>query len=84
MWVPDPAGEGAGGRRRFIKLAAAAAGTALFGRAARAGDAFPPKDPPWSQALGPGVVDRPYGQPSQFVKDVIRRNVPWLTATAES
>ena len=34
--------------------------------------------------LGPGVVDRPYGQPSEFVKDVIRRNVPWLTATPES
>ena len=34
--------------------------------------------------LGPGIVDRPYGQPSEFVKDVIRRNVPWLTATRES
>ena len=34
--------------------------------------------------LGPGVVDRPYGTPSEFVKDTIRRNVPWLTAGTES
>ena len=77
----------AGGRRTFLKLGAALAGGALFGRgAAEAGtpDAFPPQDAPWSQSLGPGIVDRPYGQPSQFVKDVIRRNVPWLTASNES
>jgi len=73
-----------GGRRRFL-LGAAAAGGAIFGnRVAEAGDAFPPQDAPWSQVIGPGVVDRPYGKPSQFVKDIIRRNVPWLTATAES
>ncbi len=94
MWVPDlrrrtsvrgrdshdPAG-----RRKFIKLGAALAGGALFGRgAAQANDAFPPQDAPWSQSIGPGIVDRPYGQPSKFVKDTIRRNVPWLTASRES
>jgi len=93
MWVPDLSrrtsvrgrdSHDPAGRRTFIKLGAAAAGSALFGRAARADDAFPPKDAPWSQSLGPGIVDRPYGQPSQFVKDVIRRNVPWLTASKES
>ena len=31
-----------------------------------------------------GVDDRPYGQPSEFEKDVIRRDVPWLTATEQS
>jgi len=60
------------------------AGGALFSRAAQADDAFPPKDAPWTQSLGPGIVDKPYGQPSPFVKDVIRRNVPWLTASKES
>jgi sulfane dehydrogenase subunit SoxC len=94
MWVPDLRrrtsvrgrdGHGSAGRRKFIKLGAALAGGALFGRGvAQANDAFPPKDAPWSQSLGPGIVDRPYGQPSQFVKDVIRRNVPWLTASRES
>jgi sulfane dehydrogenase subunit SoxC len=73
------------GRRRFLTLSAAMAGGAVLGgRAAEAADVFPPKDAPWSQMLGPGVVDRPYGIPSQFVKDVIRRNVPWLTATPKS
>ena len=46
--------------------------------------ASPPAEPDWSQSIGPGVVDRPYGKPSDFEKDVIRRNVPWLTATPES
>lgn len=87
VWVPDPRDEqDLAGRRRFIKLGAALAGGAILGRSADAvaADAFPPQDPPWSQSLGPGIVDRPYGQPSQFVKDVIRRNVPWLTASKES
>ena len=73
----------AAGRRQFMTLGAALAGSALFSRRAAA-ESYPPQEPPWSKALGPGVVDRPYGRPSQFVKDVIRRNVPWLTATRES
>ncbi len=73
------------GRRTFLTLGAAVAGGAVFGAGvAEAADAYPPKDPPWSLSLGRGVVERPYGQPSAFVKDVIRRNVPWLTATKES
>ena len=73
------------GRREFIALGAALTGGAIFGRGAvKAAETYPPHEPPWSKTLGPGVVDRPYGQPSQFVKDVIRRNVPWLTATPES
>jgi len=93
MWVPDPRrwtpvrggdSQQPAGRRTFIKLSAAAVGGALLGRDAKAEDASPPKDAPWSQSLGPGIVDKPYGQPSSFVKDVIRRNVPWLTASKES
>jgi sulfane dehydrogenase subunit SoxC len=73
------------GRRKLLTLGAALAGGAVVGQIpARAEDAFPPSDPPWSQMLGPGVVDTPYGQPSEYVKDVIRRNVPWLTASPES
>ncbi len=53
-------------------------------RLVRAGEPSPPVDGEWSQSLGPGVVDRVYGAPSRFEKDVIRRNVPWLTATPES
>jgi sulfane dehydrogenase subunit SoxC len=71
-------------RRRFLTLGAALGAGALAGRTARAADSYPPTDAPWSQMLGPGVVDKPYGEPSEFVKDVIRRNVPWLTATPEA
>jgi sulfane dehydrogenase subunit SoxC len=72
------------GRRRFLTLSAALGAGALAGGAAGAAEFYPPNDAPWSQTLGPGVVDKPYGEPSEFVKDVIRRNVPWLTATPES
>ena len=40
--------------------------------------------PDWTRTLGDGVGVRPYGHPSKFEKDVIRRTVPWLTATPES
>ncbi|HET9616161.1 MAG TPA: molybdopterin-dependent oxidoreductase, partial [Pseudolabrys sp.] len=84
-WREDPAESASGaGRRRFLFGAAAAGGALLGGRRARADEAAPPADPDWSKMLGPGVVDQPYGKPSEFVKDVIRRNVPWLTAGTES
>ena len=38
----------------------------------------------WQRYLGDGVDKRPYGSPSKFEKNVIRRDVPWLTASAES
>ena len=34
--------------------------------------------------MGAGVVERPYGRPADFEADVIRRNVPWLTAGTKS
>ena len=45
---------------------------------------LPPNVPDWTRQLGDGVGVRPYGHPSKFEKDVIRRTVPWLTATPES
>jgi sulfane dehydrogenase subunit SoxC len=74
-----------GTRRSFLRFGAAAASGAVVARAARAGEpAASLTEPDWSQAIGPGVDDRPYGCPSDFEKDVIRRDVPWLTATPES
>lgn len=35
---------------------------------------------PWAQGLGDGVDVTPYGLPIRFEQDVVRRNVPWLTA----
>jgi sulfane dehydrogenase subunit SoxC len=80
--VPSRTGPDPSGRRSFLQLGVAAA--ALVGsESARAADA-PPAEAAWSLSLGPGVVDRPYGQPSKFESDVIRRNVPWLTGSRES
>jgi sulfane dehydrogenase subunit SoxC len=73
-------------RRSFLRAGVAVSGAALLSRAgtAAASESAPPAEPDWSVSTGPGVVDRPYGQPSEFEKDVIRRDVPWLTATKES
>jgi sulfane dehydrogenase subunit SoxC len=75
------------GRRSFLGLGAALSGSLALG--ARSGQAesqpaSPPADAPWSQSLGPGVVDRPYGRPADTEAGVIRRNVPWLSAGTES
>ncbi len=66
-----------------VGLGAAALAVMSPGRA-MADDPSPPGDPDWSQSLGPGIGDKVYGSPSDFEKDVIRRNVPWLTASPES
>jgi len=73
-------------RRSLLRLTGGvAAAFVAGGRSARAADeAAPPADNPWSQSLGPGVVDRPYGKPADAEAGVIRRNVPWLTAGTES
>ena len=74
-------------RRRFLTAGAGAAGAAavaLSGRAARAEKAGPPEVPDWTKQLGPGVGDRPYGTPSPFEKNTVRRTVDWLTASKES
>jgi len=77
-------------RRRFLKTGAFVAGGTVAGGwlapnavAANKGK-LPPKVPPWSQSLGPGVNVGAYGSPSQFEDHVKRRHVEWLTATSES
>jgi len=75
------------GRRSFLTLGAALTGSlALGGKPAIANPVqeAPPADAPWSQSIGAGVVDRPYGRPADTEASFIRRNVPWLTASAES
>ena len=75
------------GRRSFLGLCAALTGSLALGAKpghAEPAQASPPADAPWSQSIGAGVVDRPYGRPSDAEAGVIRRNVPWLTAGTES
>ena len=82
--LPDAAGADALERRGFLKAGLALTGLALGGTSAAANPAeAPPANAPWSQALGAGVVDRPYGRPAESEASVIRRNVPWLTASME-
>jgi len=77
-------------RRAFLSgsvaAGAAVAGGLLSSRGAVAANPenLPPNVPDWSRSLGASVEDAPYGSPSPFEADVVRRNVPWLTATTES
>lgn len=77
-------------RRAFLRGAAAAGGAiagasgALPAIAAGNPENQPPNVPEWTKSLGASVIDRPYGAPSPFEKEVVRRSVPWLTATPES
>ena len=75
-------------RRQFLKgglLAGAGFGAAAsgFGHAALASgkpDQAIMNLPDWQHYLGEPVDAAPYGVPSPFERDVVRRNVPWLTA----
>ncbi|HEX6002067.1 MAG TPA: sulfite dehydrogenase [Hyphomicrobiaceae bacterium] len=82
-------------RRRLLASAAAGLVTAGAGNALAQGttrsiankanpDNQPPNVPEWSKTLGDGVQSRPYGKPSKYESQVIRTDVPWLTASPES
>ncbi|MEM7774989.1 MAG: sulfite dehydrogenase [Pseudomonadota bacterium] len=74
-------------RRNFLTgTVAAGAALAAGTAAARAADGEKAilEIPDWSKSLGVGVDSAPYGKPSEFEKDVVRRHVAWLTASAES
>ena len=73
-------------RRRFLTkgvsvsasaLLATGATSALATEVEKATDVLP--IPPTNKILGRGVVSVPYGLPSKFEKDVLRRNIDWLT-----
>lgn len=77
-------------RRTFLRTGLAAGGAAIgsaaLGAPQNAGNPknLPPNVPSWTQALGDGVATRPYGRPSKFEANVVRRDVEWLTASRES
>ena len=77
-------------RRRFLRAAglagasaAIAAGPSIAGEPAKP-DPLITEVQDWARYLGDGVDKRPYGSPSKFEKGVARRDVSWLTASAES
>ena len=73
-------------RRAFLKGGVVAGGAIVAGSAfAKDGsDKAITEVQEWNQVLGEGVDARPYGKPSEYEKHVVRRNVPWLTASPES
>ena len=60
-------------------VGAVAAGGLASGSSA-ATDGRPPNVPSWTKSLGPGVLTKPYGEPSKHEAHVQRRTVDWLTA----
>ena len=79
------------GRRVVGRAGLGAAAAMLAGGAEAAGvtpaakpDPAIVKLPAWSRVLGEGVDAHPYGMPSKFEKEVVRRDVSWLTANAAS
>ncbi|TNE62927.1 MAG: sulfite dehydrogenase [Rhodobacteraceae bacterium] len=69
-------------RRAFLR-GAAATGVGLAASKAAAQDGPDPlitEKQEWAMSTGAGVDETPYGLPIKYEGDVIRRNVPWLTA----
>jgi len=75
-------------RRSLLKqsLALGAAGTSALSAKAIADTPDPliTEIQDWNRYLGDGVDTNPYGMPSQFENDAVRRDVAWLTADAKS
>ncbi|MGI3169263.1 sulfite dehydrogenase [Pseudooceanicola sp. C21-150M6] len=68
-------------RRAFLQGAATGALTlGATAASAQTPDPLITEKQPWATGLGDGVDATPYGLPIQYEGDVIRRNVPWLTA----
>lgn len=69
-------------RRAFLSAGVASGAALLAGSAAAraAGDPVITEIQDWNRYLGPGVDAAPYGVPSPYEAETVRRNVPWLTA----
>jgi len=69
-------------RRQFLAGAAAIGAGSVSATATRAADGDPliTEVQDWASGHGEGVDATPYGLPTQYESDVVRRNVDWLTA----
>ena len=84
MTEPTDDAKKSASRRRFLAGAAGLAAAGATGAAQANDKNLPPNVASWTKQLGEGVVSHPYGAPSKFEKDVVRRDVSWLTASRES
>ena len=74
-------------RRGLLKgglAAGAAVSAAAIARADAAPDPLITEVQDWASTLGDGVDATPYGLPIEYEKEVVRRNVEWLTADTVS
>ena len=67
-------------RRAFLRGSAAALAGGATAASAGTPDPLITEVQDWASGLGDGVDATPYGLPIEFEGDVVRRNVPWLTA----
>jgi len=75
------------GRRELLKAGLTGAGAvAAVGATSAVSSAqtIPAGIPDWTRYNGAGVDAEPYGVPSRFEGNVVRRHVPWLTASPVS
>jgi sulfane dehydrogenase subunit SoxC len=75
---------GPNGVSRRLLFGAAGAAAGMRQVAAAGPDPAIVNIPDWSRTLGDGVVTRPYGTPSTFEKEIVRRDVSWLTAAPQT
>jgi sulfane dehydrogenase subunit SoxC len=81
----DPDNARRASRRDILKAGIGLGGAVAAGKAiASEADPAITEIQDWNRYLGAGVDAAPYGMPSEHEADVVRRNVPWLTATTES
>ena len=71
-------------RRGLLGAGLAATAAAVAARPALADDPAITEVQDWNRYPGDGVDVYPYGSPSSYEEHVVRRNVPWLTADAQS
>lgn len=71
--------------KKSLAVGGAAGSGLLAARAqARTPDPLITEVQDWNRYLGDGVDSRPYGMPSRFESDVVRRDVAWLTADSKA
>lgn len=72
-------------RRQFLGLGIASGAGVLLPTKLQAQSQQPAlKVEPWNQVLGKGVATAPYGSPSPYENQVVRRYLPWMNATRAS
>jgi sulfane dehydrogenase subunit SoxC len=81
----DPDNARRASRRDFLKAGIGLGGAVAAGKTlASEADPAITEVQDWNRYLGAGTDATPYGMPSEYESEVVRRNVPWLTASTES